>query len=190
MSKSSPPPTLPFPVPDEGLVRRDPASGALIACTAVVTGDVRLGRDVNIWFGAVVRGDEAPITIGERTNVQDGVVIHTDSGLPCVIGKECTIGHGAVVHGIEVGDGCLIGIQSTILGRARIGAGAVVAAGALVREGAEVPPGVLVAGVPAKVIREVSEKEREFLRHSIPTYLRLANRYLPRSERRPEEEIR
>ncbi|KAA3607329.1 MAG: gamma carbonic anhydrase family protein [Planctomycetota bacterium] len=160
--------------------------GAMVAYNAIVTGEVDLGEDVNVWFQAVVRGDEAPISIGPRTNVQDGVIVHTDSGLPCRIGADCTLGHGAVIHGLEVGDGCLIGIKAVILGRAKIGAGSVVAAGAVVKEGAEIPPGVLVAGVPARIIREVGEKERQFMAHSIPVYLGLADRYLPEEERRQE----
>lgn len=178
-----------FPVPDEGLFHRDAQSGALLANNAIVTGDVRLGRDVNVWFNCVVRADEAAITIGERTNVQDGTILHTDSGLPCVIGADCTIGHAAMIHGIEIGAGCLIGIKAVILGRAKIGAGSVIAAGAVVKEAAEIPPGVLVAGVPGRIVRDVKDKEREFIRYSVPTYLRLANRYLPLGERRPEAEF-
>ncbi|HEX9794237.1 MAG TPA: gamma carbonic anhydrase family protein [Planctomycetota bacterium] len=174
-----------FPVPDAGLMRRDPRSGAVIADNATVVGDVRLAADVNVWFQCVLRGDEAPITIGARTNVQDGAIIHTDTGKPCVIGADCTIGHAAMVHGLEIGAGTLIGIHATILGGARIGAGCVIAAGAVVKENAEIPADSLVVGVPGRVIRPVGEKEREFMRHSIPTYLELANRYLPRADRKP-----
>lgn len=164
--------------PRRGLFRRVPG-GAMVAHDAVITGDVILGRDANVWFHCVLRGDEAPIRIGDRTNVQDGTIIHTDSSLPCRIAEDVTIGHAAMIHGIEIGAGCLIGIKAVILGRSRIGAGSVIAAGCVVKEGAEIPPGVLVAGVPGRIVREVGEKEREFMRHSIPTYLRLARLYLP-----------
>ncbi|TAH37888.1 MAG: gamma carbonic anhydrase family protein [Planctomycetota bacterium] len=169
---------LPFPQPPRGLFFRAPG-GAMVARNAIVTGDVALGPDASVWFHCVLRADEAAIRIGARSNVQDGTVIHTDTGLPCEIAEDVTIGHMAMIHGVSIGSGCLIGIQSVILGRARIGAGSVIAAGAVVREGAEIPPGVLVAGVPGKVVRDVSDKEREFMRHSVPTYIRLANLYLP-----------
>lgn len=166
-----------FPLPPRGLMRRVPGGG-IVAVNAIVTGDVALERDCNVWFNCVLRGDEAPIRIGARTNVQDGVIVHTDHGWPCTIAGDCTVGHGATIHGVEIGPGCLVGIQAVILGRARIGAGCVIAAGAVVREDAVIPPGVLVAGVPGRVVREVGEKEREFMRYSVPNYLRLAQLYL------------
>lgn len=171
-------PSEPFPTPPRGLFRCVPG-GAMVAGNAIVTGAVTLGQDASVWFHCVLRADEAAIRIGARTNVQDGTIIHTDTGLPCEIAEDVTIGHAAMIHGVAIGTGCLIGIKSVILGRARIGAGSVIAAGAVVREGAEIPPGVLVAGVPGKIIREVSDQEREFIRHSVPTYIRLANLYLP-----------
>ncbi|MHC4836968.1 MAG: gamma carbonic anhydrase family protein [Planctomycetota bacterium] len=161
----------------EGLMRRLD-SGAMVAEGAMVIGDVTLAEDVSIWFGCVVRGDDAPITIGARTNVQDGTVIHCDTGCPQVIGRDCTIGHRAMLHGVHIGDDVLIGMSATVLGGARIGDGAVVAAGALVKENFEVPPRTLVAGVPARVVREVSEKELAFMRHAIPHYVETARSYL------------
>ena len=166
-----------FPTPRAGLMRRVPG-GAMVARDAIVTGDVTLGQDVSVWFGCVVRGDDAPITIGARTNVQDGAIIHCDTGAAQVIGSGCTIGHRAMLHGVEIGDDVLIGMSATVLGGARIGAGAVVAAGAVVKENAEVPPRTLVAGVPARVVREVSAKELAFMRHSIPHYIETAETYL------------
>ncbi|RMH04665.1 MAG: gamma carbonic anhydrase family protein [Planctomycetota bacterium] len=154
------------------------ASGAFVARGAVVTGDVELGEDASVWFGCVVRGDDAPIRIGPRTNLQDGCIVHCDTGAPQTIGADCTIGHGAIVHGVEIGDGVLIGMGAVILGGARIGAGAVIAAGAVVKENAEVPPRALMAGVPARFVREVSEKEVAFMRHSIPHYIETARGYL------------
>lgn len=174
-----PPPE--FPLPARGLMSRSP-SGAYVARGAVVTGQVELGEDVSVWFGCVIRGDDAPIRIGPRTNVQDGCVIHCDTGAPQTIGAGCTIGHGAILHGVEVGDGVLIGMGATVLGGARIGDGAVIAAGALVRENAVVSPRALMAGVPARFVREVSDKEVEFMRHSIPHYIETARGYLAEPE--------
>jgi carbonic anhydrase/acetyltransferase-like protein (isoleucine patch superfamily) len=151
---------------------------AFVASTAVVVGDVVLGRDVSVWYGAVLRGDCARITIGALTNVQDGAVIHADTGVPNDIGESITIGHGAVVHGRRVGDGCLIGIKAVILGGADIGAGCIIAAGAVVKENAVIPPRSLVAGVPAKVMREVTEAELATFRGHAAHYLELAHSHL------------
>lgn len=157
-----------------------PIGRALVASTAVVCGDVTLGADVSIWYGAVVRGDCAPITIGDGTNVQDLVVIHADTGISVEVGSGVTIGHSAVVHGRRVGDGCLIGIGAKLLGRSEIGEGSVIAAGAVVREGTVIPPRSLVAGVPGKIMRQVSDDElAEFASHAA-TYVALAA-----SHRRP-----
>lgn len=150
----------------------------MVAQGAIVTGDVRLGAYVSIWFGCVVRGDDAPITIGARTNVQDGCVVHCDTGCAQVIGEDCTIGHGAVLHGVVIGDGVLVGMGATILGGSVIGDGAVIAAGSLVKENYEVPPRTLVAGVPARVVREITEKEVAFMKHSVPHYIETAESYL------------
>lgn len=151
--------------------------GAFVASNAIVTDDVRLGRDCSVWYGVVIRGDCAPITIGELTNVQDNTVVHADTGVPNDIGAEVTIGHGAVVHGRRVGDGCLIGIKAVILGGAEIGEGCIVAAGAVVKEGAVIPARSLVAGVPAKVLRTVSDDEAATLRAHARHYLELARHH-------------
>ena len=150
----------------------------MVAQGAVVTGDVQLGPDVSIWFGCVVRGDDAPITIGARTNVQDGSVVHCDTGHAQVIGEDCTIGHGAVLRGVRIGDGVLVGMGATVLGGSVIGDGAVIAAGSLVKENYEVPPRTLVAGVPARVVREITDKEIAFMKHSVPHYIETAESYL------------
>ncbi|HJM40153.1 MAG TPA: gamma carbonic anhydrase family protein [Planctomycetota bacterium] len=170
-----------FPTPAKGLMRRVPG-GAMVASTAVITGNVQLGEDCTVWFGAVVRGDDAPIKIGARTNIQDGAVVHCDTGAPQEIGSDCTVGHGAIVHGVKVGNGVLIGMGATILGGAKIGDGCVVAAGALVRQNADIPPNTMVAGVPAKPIREVGDAERAFMVHSIPHYIETGHGYLDESE--------
>jgi carbonic anhydrase/acetyltransferase-like protein (isoleucine patch superfamily) len=152
--------------------------GAYKAFNAVVSGDVELGEDVGIWFGCVVRGDDAPLSIGARTNVQDLSMVHADTGLPNHIGSEVTVGHRCVLHGVEVGDRCLIGMGAVLLGRSVVGEEAIVAAGAVVREGFEVPPRTLVAGIPARIIREVSEAERKFFRQSADEYVEKIRRYL------------
>jgi carbonic anhydrase/acetyltransferase-like protein (isoleucine patch superfamily) len=164
------PPEAPHP-------RLLPRGGAFVASNAVVTDDVRLGRDCSVWYGVVIRGDCAPITIGELTNVQDNTVVHADTGVPNDIGAEVTIGHGAVVHGRRVGDGCLIGIKAVILGGAVIGEGCIIAAGAVVKENAVIPARSLVAGVPARVLRAVSDDEAATLRAHARHYLELARHH-------------
>ncbi|MGM0436629.1 MAG: gamma carbonic anhydrase family protein, partial [Bacillota bacterium] len=126
---------------------------------AQVVGDVRLGKNVGIWFNSVVRADMAPITIGDNTNVQDGAVIHTDLDEPTVIGRNVTIGHSAIIHAATVEDNALIGMHSTILNGATVEEGALVAAGTVVPPGKTVPSGSLALGSPMKIIRKLSETE-------------------------------
>lgn len=147
---------------------------AYLADTARVFGEVDLGHDVSIWYGVVIRGDVAPITIGDMTNVQDNTVVHCDKGFPNVIGQRVTIGHGAIVHGVFVGDGALIGMGARLLGRTQIGAGALVAAGAVVPEGLVVPAGMVAMGVPAKIVRETTDREKEYLLKLPPRYVEVA----------------
>jgi carbonic anhydrase/acetyltransferase-like protein (isoleucine patch superfamily) len=128
---------------------------AFIAPTAVVMGNVSLGEESSIWYTAVLRGDMAKITIGARTNIQDGTIVHVDEGVPCTIGERVGVGHRAIIHGCTIGNDCLIGMGSILLNRCVIGAGSVVAAGAVVPEGMEVPPGSVVMGVPGRVVRQV-----------------------------------
>lgn len=123
-----------------------------IAPDAHVIGRVRLGLDVSVWFGAVIRGDNDPIVVGDRTNIQDGAVLHADPGFPLTIGDGVTIGHRAIVHGCTIGSDTLIGMGATILNGARIGRGCIVGANALVREGTEFPDGSLIVGVPARIV--------------------------------------
>ncbi|MEX2387741.1 MAG: gamma carbonic anhydrase family protein, partial [Phycisphaeraceae bacterium] len=132
------------------------------------------GDQVNLWYGAVVRGDVAAVTIGEGTNVQDNAVVHCDSGVPNRIGKHVTIGHGALVHGKSIGDGTLIGMHATVLGQTVIGKGCLVAAGALVPPGLVVPDGMLVLGMPGRVMRPVKSDERDYLQWLAPHYVKLA----------------
>jgi carbonic anhydrase/acetyltransferase-like protein (isoleucine patch superfamily) len=153
--------------------------GAYKAKNAVVTGEVTLGKDASVWFGCVVRGDDAPLLIGSRTNVQDLTMIHADPGAPNVIGSEVTIGHRCVLHGVRIGDGALIGMGAVLLGGSEVGEEALVAAGAVVREGFRVPAGTLVAGVPAKVLRPLLPEERAHFRVSAEGYVAKLRLYLP-----------
>jgi carbonic anhydrase/acetyltransferase-like protein (isoleucine patch superfamily) len=163
--------------PQRGLFEALPG-GAFKARNAIVTGEVTLGPDAGVWFGCVVRGDDAPLVIGARTNVQDLTMIHADPGAPNAIGDEVTIGHRCVLHGVRIGTGALIGMGAVLLGGSVIGEEALVAAGAVVREGFEVPAGTLVAGVPAKVIRALAPEERKLFRQSAEGYVRKLRLYL------------
>lgn len=138
--------------------RIDPS--AYIAPTAAVMGDVTLEAHTSVWYGAVLRGDMAPISIGEATNIQDGTIVHVDEGVPCTIGRRVGVGHRVILHGCTVEDDCLIGMGSVLLNHVRIGRGSVVAAGAVIPEGMEVPPGSLVMGVPGRIVRTVDAQLR------------------------------
>ena len=152
--------------------------GVWVASTARVIGDVELADDVNVWFGAVVRGDVFPIRIGRGTNVQDNAVIHvTTEMFATTIGEFVTIGHNATLHGCTVGNGALIGIGSIVLDRAVIGEEAMIGAGALISPGMVIPPRTLAIGSPARVKRELTEEELMFLRFSAPHYVDIAREY-------------
>lgn len=153
------------------------AANAFIAETAVVRGHVEIGDQASIWFGAAMRGDCERISIGPRTNVQEQCVLHCDPGMPCLIGADVTIGHGAIVHGAIVEDEALIGIGAIVLNGARIGRGAIVAAGALVTEGTEIPEGMLAIGSPAKPIKPVSADLAKRCRENTKHYVDLAAKY-------------
>jgi carbonic anhydrase/acetyltransferase-like protein (isoleucine patch superfamily) len=152
--------------------------GVFLARNATVVGDVTIGSDTSVWFNAVIRGDVAPVLIGKGVNVQDGAIIHCDSGVPNVIEDDVTIGHAAVVHGMFVGRGALIGMSATLLGRTKIGREALVAAGAVVPPGLEVPDRMVVMGVPGKIVRPVSEKELEYMRWLGAHYVELSRKYV------------
>lgn len=152
--------------------------GSYRAFNAVVVGDVLAGTDSSFWFNAVVRGDVARVSIGERVNVQDNAVIHCDTGVEHIIGDDVTIGHGAIVHGKRVGNGSLVGMGATVLSRAEIGQNCLVAAGAVVPPGLIVPDGQVVMGVPGKVVRPVKPEELEYMRWLVPHYVKLARDYV------------
>jgi len=153
--------------------------GAFVAENVTLIGDVEIGNDCSIWFGTVLRGDVNHIRIGSRTNIQDNCVLHVTGGkFPTIVAEEVTIGHAAIVHGCTVKKGALIGMGSRVLDGAVVGECALVAAGAVVSEGFVVPPRTLVAGVPAKIKRPLSDGELERLDMSWKHYVELKDRYL------------
>lgn len=144
-----------------------------LAPGAFVIGDVVLARDVSIWFNAVLRGDEAPVRVGAGSNLQDGVLVHTDVGIPAQVGENVTVGHGAILHGAVLEDGCLVGMGAIVLNGARIGRESLVAAGTLIPEGRVIPPFSMVMGSPGRVVRTLREEELQRLRESAPHYVSL-----------------
>lgn len=148
-----------------------------IAPDAQVIGRVHIGRDVGIWFGAALRGDNEPIRIGDRSNVQEGVIMHVDPGFPLTVGEDVTIGHGAIVHGCTIGDGSLVGMGATVLNGARIGRGCLIGANALVTEGKEFPEFSLIVGAPARAVRTLDAASVEGLRQGALRYVGNARRY-------------
>ena len=150
---------------------------AYIAPTAVLIGDVEVGANASIWFGAVLRGDEAPIKVGEGANVQDNAVLHCSTNLPTIVERDATVGHSAQLEGCVVEEGALVGMGATMLQRSRLGAGAVLAAAALLQEGQEVPPGHLAAGVPAEVKKQLGGSSSEWIAIAAKHYQERAVRY-------------
>ena len=161
----------------DGIAPASPAGFCFVADSARVIGNVEIGEDVGIWFGAVVRGDNERIAIGARTNIQDLCILHTDPGFPLTVGTNCTIGHRATLHGCSIGEGTLVGMSATILNGARIGKHCLIGAGALVTEGKDVPDGSLVLGSPGKVTRQLTDAEIEGLKKSAERYVANARRF-------------
>ena len=153
------------------------AEGAWAAPSADLIGDVRLGARASIWFGAVLRGDNTPLILGEETNFQDGAIGHSDAGFPLTIGTRVTVGHQAILHGCTVADDCLIGMGARILNGAMIESECIVGAGALVTEGKRYERGSLIVGAPARVVRQITDEERQSLRVSAAHYAQKAARY-------------
>lgn len=149
-----------------------------IANTATVLGDVQLGDNVSVWFGAVIRGDSDQIKIGDRSNIQDTAVVHVDPGVPAIIGEGVTVGHGAIVHGASVGNNSLIGMRATLLNNAVIGDNCIVGAHALVTEGKVIPDNSLVLGSPAKVVKTFTEEEIGRIRKNADAYVQKGKEYL------------
>lgn len=154
------------------------SDGVFLAPTAAITGDVTLGKDVSAFYGVSVRGDSAAISVADRSNLQDNVVLHADEGFPCTIGVDVSVGHSAVVHGARVEDGCLIGMSATVMNGAVVGRESLVAAGALITQGMTIPPRSLVAGSPGKVRRQLTEDEVKGLRENAATYIRLKDAHI------------
>ncbi|MBN1167110.1 MAG: gamma carbonic anhydrase family protein [Methanospirillaceae archaeon] len=155
------------PVPDS----------VFIAPNATLTGDITLGSSANIWFGAVVRADKAAVTIGDGSNIQDTCVVHTSRSFPVIIGRNVSVGHGAILHGCTVEDNVLVGMGAIILNGAVIREGSIIGAGALVSEGKNIPSRSLVLGLPGKVVRDVSEDEYRGIIHNAEEYVKLAGKY-------------
>lgn len=152
-------------------------ASAWVADSATVVGQVSLAADASIWFGAIARGDNALISIGQGSNVQDGAVLHTDAGIELLIGENVTIGHQVMLHGCQIGDGSLVGIQTVVLNGAKIGRNCLVGAGSLVTEGKEFPDGSLIMGRPAKVVRQLTTEQIEALQASARGYVANAKRF-------------
>ena len=157
-----------------------PAAGerVMLAAGAAIVGDVRLADDVSIWYGCVLRGDVASISVGPRSNVQDGTVIHVSDDTPCELGAEVVVGHRAMLHACRVEDACLIGMQATVLDGAVIGAGSVLGAGALVTQRTVIPPRSLVLGAPGKVVRTLTAEDEALHRALAAKYVRVKENYL------------
>ncbi len=154
-----------------GIAPVTPGEGTFwIADGARVMGQVTIGRDVSIWFNAVLRGDTEMLTIGEGSNIQDGCVVHADPGFPTTVGRNCTIGHNAILHGCTLGDNVLVGMGATVLNGAKIGANSLIGANALVTEGKEFPQGSLIVGQPARVLRALDEAAFAGLQRSARVY--------------------
>ncbi|MBX2986062.1 MAG: gamma carbonic anhydrase family protein [Bacteroidia bacterium] len=149
-----------------------------IADNARVIGRVELGDEVSVWFGAVLRGDIDEIKIGNRTNLQDNVVIHVDKNSPCIIGDECIIGHGAIVHGAKLANNVLVGMHATVLNDVEIGEYSIIGAGAVVSQGVKIPPFSLVLGVPGKVVKTYDESIKARIRQNAQNYIDLSKIYL------------
>jgi carbonic anhydrase/acetyltransferase-like protein (isoleucine patch superfamily) len=161
----------------EGTTPRCETSNVWIAPNAAVIGKVNLANNASVWFGAVLRGDNEPISIGARANIQDLCVLHTDPGFPLTIGEDCSIGHQAMLHGCKVGAGSMIGIGAIVLNGATIGKGCLIGAGAVVTEGAQIPDNSLVVGMPGKVKRPVTPEQAKLIIDNAADYARRAQRY-------------
>ena len=150
---------------------------AFVASTAAIIGDVTIGKDSSVWYGAVLRGDEAPITVKEGSSIQDNCVLHCDLSSPIVVGNNCTVGHGAILHSCTIGDNVLIGMGAIVLTGAKIGDNCIIGAGAVVKENAEIPANAMVVGIPGKIVRMLSaEQIAEMQKTSY--YVELSKHYL------------
>ena len=162
--------TIMYTVPDVG-------RAAFIAGNATVIGDVTIGNDVSIWFGAVVRADKDHIVLGARSNIQDNAVIHTSRGHPVIIGSFVSVGHGAILHGCTIGDRVLVGMGAIVMNGSSIGEGSILGAGTVITEGTQIPPDSVVIGVPGKVLKQTNEQQRQYINNNARNYCTLAKEY-------------
>ena len=172
---------MPIPIRPERL-RLD--RSVFVADNATLAGEITIGKDSSVWFGVVMRGDMAPITIGEETNIQDGTLVHVNLDQPTVIGDRVTVGHGAIIHGAVIEDQVVIGMGVILLNECVIGENSVIGAGALVTERTKIPPNSLVLGVPGKVVRAVSQKELDYIQHAYKVYVEYARHYQEKAQRK------
>ncbi len=157
--------------------RLDIHDSAFIADTASVVGNVRIGMNASVWFGAVLRGDMCPIVIGDNTNIQDNTVIHVDWDMPAIISPNVSVGHSVVIHGAKIGSNCIIGMHSTVLSGAEIGENCIIAAGAVVMQGQKVPANSIVMGIPAQVKKQVDAKTLEHITKNWQIYCEYAKEF-------------
>jgi carbonic anhydrase/acetyltransferase-like protein (isoleucine patch superfamily) len=147
------------------------------AGNATIIGDVMIGKQVGVWFGAVIRADKDRIVIGDRSNIQDNCVLHTSKGHPVILGTDVSVGHGAILHGCTIGNRVLVGMGSIVLNGATIGEGSVIGAGAVIIEGKQIPPGSVVVGVPGKIVKEAEPAQQEQILANAAAYIELATEY-------------
>jgi len=148
-----------------------------VAGNATVIGNISFGKEVGIWFGAVIRADKDRITIGDRSNIQDNCTVHTSKGYPVTLGSEVSVGHGAILHGCTIQDRVLVGMGAVILNGARIGNGSIIGAGAVVTEGKDIPPNSVVVGVPGKIVKQTDADQQQHIRNNASSYVELAREY-------------
>jgi carbonic anhydrase/acetyltransferase-like protein (isoleucine patch superfamily) len=172
---------MPIPILPEK-IKLDPS--VFVAHNATLAGEIAIGKNSSVWFGVVMRGDMAPITIGEETNLQDGTLVHVNLGQPTTVGNRVTIGHGAIIHGAVIRDQVVIGMGAILLNDCVIGENSVIGAGSVVTERMKVPPNSLVFGVPGRVVRPVNQKELDYIQHAYKVYIDYAKHYRRKNRRR------
>lgn len=160
-----------------GMDTRISGEPLFVAANATLRGDIAMGKEVGIWFGAVIRADKDRIVIGDRSNIQDNCVVHTSKGFPVEIGRDVSVGHGAILHGCTIGNQVLVGMGAIVLNGAKIGRGSVIGAGAVVKEGADIPENSVVVGVPGKVVKQSDETQQKNILANATSYVGLAREY-------------
>jgi len=148
-----------------------------VAGNATVIGEIAFGKEVSIWFGAVIRADKDRIVIGDRSNIQDNCVVHTSKGFPVILGNDVSVGHGAILHGCTIQDRVLVGMGSIVLNGAKVGSGSIIGAGAVITEGKEIPPDSVVVGVPGKIVRQTGADQHQHILNNAVSYVELAREY-------------